>query len=109
MSDPDPRNRPSVWSVNDDGRSTIAAVRSDEMTPIDTARLPRVQMKRYFLVNKRVIVVGAYPFKGMKGFVVSVDIPHRNAQVSLDAITIVSNQTQGIGLGDLILDISNVQ
>lgn len=109
MSDPDPRNRPTVWSVNDAGRGTIAVAYSEEMVLIDSTRPPRVQMKRDFLVSKRIMVVGAHPFKGMKGFVVSVDFLRRNAQVSLDAKTMVSNQTHCISLQDLMLDISNIQ
>ena len=109
LSDPDPTNSSIIWSVNDNHRKAIAIANSDDMVLITTATTPGIQMKPDFLVNKRVMVVGAHIFKGMKGFVVSVDLLHRKAQVSLDARTMVSNQTQPIGLQDLMLDTSTFQ
>lgn len=55
------------------------------------------------------MVVGAHAFKAMKGFVVFVDLIYRNAQVSLNVLIFVSDQTQRIGLQELMLDISNLQ
>ena len=109
LSDPDSTNRPPIWSVNDDQRKAIAIAHPDDMVLITPVTTPRIRMKSDFLVNKRVMVVGAHMFKGMKGIVGSVDLLHRKAHVFLDARTMVSNQTQSIGLQDLMLDMSNVQ
>ena len=83
----------------------IHAQRS-ELTVYDEAKVLRTWTRRDFLINKRVMVVGAHECKGMKGWVVDVNVALRNANVSLDARTMVSNKPVTIGLANLMLDLS---
>ena len=95
----------AYWLAN--GQTETVRVISEEVSLLDPAANFEVRLKKDFLVNKIVMVSGAHHFKGLKGFVRSVDLATREAVVSLDVTSMTSNKSETIPLEHLLLDVSN--
>ena len=97
----------AYWLAN--GQTETVRVISEEVSLLDPAANFEVRLKKDFLVNKIVMVSGAHHFKGLKGFVRSVDLSTRTreAVVSLDVTSMTSNKPETIPLEHLLLDVSN--
>ena len=96
--------RTSTWRTENISKVTVAY--QHQLAAYEEVNALRSWTRRDFLINKRVIVTGAHECKGMKGWVVDVNIALRTANVSLDAHTLFSNKFHAISLGNLMLDLS---
>ena len=102
--DIDNESHANSWRPDDKTRTLPAT--PEQLQLLDQANTLRSWTKRDFLINKRIVVIGAHEHKGMKGQVVDVNLSHRTAQVSLDAHSLVSKRILSIGLDNLMLDAS---
>ena len=81
-------------------------VLSEEVSPLNPSANFDVRLQKDFLVDKYIVVCGAHEYKGLTGFVRSVDISARHAYVSLDAKSMTTNKQDCIPLEHLLLDVS---
>lgn len=77
-----------------------------EVDPSADSQLDR-QSPKHWLVGRVVRVIGQHPYKGMEGFVTSVNIVREFALVNLSAQSVHTGKAVDIPLVHLALDLSS--